>query len=823
MALPPTLDDENLFKFRTKICERYVKQGRCEFADKCQYSHDLRWTRRPPWKYNYCPELCHDLQFVKDGRGRTIAKSSCKQKRNCRFAHTKEEQVYHPKIYKTVMCKQFQGNSWCDRYYCPFAHTLAELRPSDPCYPPSKVFSCSDDQDALCPDIYLPSDKPHPRLRARFLAIMDSVGLAHTQNHGGGAELLASSNRSRHPYTDFISSHTPQSVLSDGHSAADSLKLEDVSALSKDRQGSGGVGACGVGTRLQDQVTTRSSSAPFKQQRHEPRQPKRSQEEKVETSSQRAADSLCLGGTAHHKHGTTVTGSTAVKDQTSRTQPKELQAPGLVSSGGSLLGNPGKPMLRQPNVVCYPGSQLHPITAVVSGPKLLHSAVGKDLRDENQPSFYDTAASRDRPPVMPTSALSTASEAIRSPTAATPTISSFGLQPHVNAVAMLSRSQSVSSHSTPPQDGTGNICSRGIGAGVPPGFLSHTTTPIDDSCAPDGPPSRQAFDFIGNGSGTTIGGGNVLAPLCHEEVLTMRYSVASKSDATVPFQGRHNVGLHGHEKQSGDFLPFKDQAPAAGLRCLAEDICFYRKPIGHSRDDPSVLVYAGVVLDSDREPREIVAIKQVPVVVTNRIGDALAELEQFVQVSDPLIVNTKRIYCLPNEDDEGVSLMVVLEKCEGSLEEMIAVRDLGERCLQEPLPPPGMTEMLSHLISGVLKIQQLGHSAHMRVHPGNIMLTENFELKVGDCSGKIRYLSVFDLLHAGLQGAKNARELLFWILSCPKEAAWLAPELLRFFVRMAHEIGVVIDQYEALPLYARSDECFARIASRFKWSPTFLQ
>lgn len=34
MALPPVLDEENLYKFRTKICERYVKQGKCEFADK---------------------------------------------------------------------------------------------------------------------------------------------------------------------------------------------------------------------------------------------------------------------------------------------------------------------------------------------------------------------------------------------------------------------------------------------------------------------------------------------------------------------------------------------------------------------------------------------------------------------------------------------------------------------------------------------------------------------------------------------------------------------------------------------------------------------
>lgn len=61
------------------------------------------------------------------------------------------------------------------------------------------------------------------------------------------------------------------------------------------------------------------------------------------------------------------------------------------------------------------------------------------------------------------------------------------------------------------------------------------------------------------------------------------------------------------------------------------------------------------------------------------------------------------------------------------------------------------------------------------------------------------------------------------ILSCPKEAAWLAPELIRFFVRMAQEIGVVIEQYEALPLYSRAGECFAGLASKFRWSSTFVQ
>jgi hypothetical protein len=65
MALPPFLVGDDLLKFRTRHCalfstvkfictvsfpylgQRFVKQGYCNFADKCQYSHNIEWTRRP--------------------------------------------------------------------------------------------------------------------------------------------------------------------------------------------------------------------------------------------------------------------------------------------------------------------------------------------------------------------------------------------------------------------------------------------------------------------------------------------------------------------------------------------------------------------------------------------------------------------------------------------------------------------------------------------------------------------------------------------------------------------------------------------------------
>ena len=139
---------------------------------RCQYSHDLRWTRRPPWKYPYSPELCPNVRFLKDSRGRVVVRSNCWSQRKCKFSHTLEEQIYHPKIYKTVLCDQFQADGWCERYYCPFAHYENEVRPIDPNFQPNYIMFGNSQKDA-CPDIYLPSDKPHPKLRSHFLTIME--------------------------------------------------------------------------------------------------------------------------------------------------------------------------------------------------------------------------------------------------------------------------------------------------------------------------------------------------------------------------------------------------------------------------------------------------------------------------------------------------------------------------------------------------------------------------------------------------------------------------------------------------------------------------
>jgi len=44
------------------------------------------------------------------------------------FAHTKEEQMYHPLVYKTQLCRDWPK---CNKHFCPFSHGLSELRNPD--------------------------------------------------------------------------------------------------------------------------------------------------------------------------------------------------------------------------------------------------------------------------------------------------------------------------------------------------------------------------------------------------------------------------------------------------------------------------------------------------------------------------------------------------------------------------------------------------------------------------------------------------------------------------------------------------------------------
>jgi len=111
------LHDEDMARFRTRICDQIQKYGKCDRMDRCPHSHCLAWQRRNPMEIPYWPELCPNISFVKKGEKMSLI-NNCTHRRRCKYAHSKEEQLYHPLTYKMKFCLAHPS---CRRYFCPFA------------------------------------------------------------------------------------------------------------------------------------------------------------------------------------------------------------------------------------------------------------------------------------------------------------------------------------------------------------------------------------------------------------------------------------------------------------------------------------------------------------------------------------------------------------------------------------------------------------------------------------------------------------------------------------------------------------------------------
>ncbi|CBZ52706.1 putative zinc finger (CCCH type) protein [Neospora caninum Liverpool] len=143
MACAPLLTEDDLLRFRTKACLR-LAQGSCSFGlDRCQYCHSSVWTRRSPFfpvgahqqrnqddrpqgtvaLLRYLPVACSNL-IVSDGN---ITAVPCHRGQSCPFAHSRDEIVYHPLLYKTEECDNHE-TSRCNTYYCWKAHGTKERR-----------------------------------------------------------------------------------------------------------------------------------------------------------------------------------------------------------------------------------------------------------------------------------------------------------------------------------------------------------------------------------------------------------------------------------------------------------------------------------------------------------------------------------------------------------------------------------------------------------------------------------------------------------------------------------------------------------------------
>lgn len=112
-----------LYVFRTVVCSSHL-QGKCKNSDSCPFSHCLTWQRRNPNDHYYSPKLCPEICFVKSNEKMNLIRR-CRKGKLCTFAHSKEEQLYHPLMYKTKECSLYPN---CNRYYCPFSHGIEQIR-----------------------------------------------------------------------------------------------------------------------------------------------------------------------------------------------------------------------------------------------------------------------------------------------------------------------------------------------------------------------------------------------------------------------------------------------------------------------------------------------------------------------------------------------------------------------------------------------------------------------------------------------------------------------------------------------------------------------
>lgn len=114
------LTEEELSVFRTQPCVHRALKRTCPSGDDCVNSHCLSWCRRDPYNIPYRARLCPFVIFRREQR-QTRVKNFCNRRRWCPYAHTKEEQMYHPSIYKTKLCRI---HPHCSRACCPFGTFL---------------------------------------------------------------------------------------------------------------------------------------------------------------------------------------------------------------------------------------------------------------------------------------------------------------------------------------------------------------------------------------------------------------------------------------------------------------------------------------------------------------------------------------------------------------------------------------------------------------------------------------------------------------------------------------------------------------------------
>ncbi|CAE8621789.1 unnamed protein product, partial [Polarella glacialis] len=104
LGMKKTKVDE-MVSVSAQTCIRFQKGGHCDWKSQCQYSHCLSWPRRPLNRHTYSPELCKHVR-VTMLNGEAQVEIHCARDKECSKAHSKEEVLYHPHLFKTMLCKE---------------------------------------------------------------------------------------------------------------------------------------------------------------------------------------------------------------------------------------------------------------------------------------------------------------------------------------------------------------------------------------------------------------------------------------------------------------------------------------------------------------------------------------------------------------------------------------------------------------------------------------------------------------------------------------------------------------------------------------------
>jgi hypothetical protein len=123
----PTEEQRQFFMYTYKT--RPCVNSDCPY---CYHFHGPLERRRAPNMYNYtttpCPRLYSKSMF---GEEKWADPARCQAGDSCQYAHTVLEVMYHPALYKTQMCSQFQEDpsTWLCKWKvaCSFAHGRADL------------------------------------------------------------------------------------------------------------------------------------------------------------------------------------------------------------------------------------------------------------------------------------------------------------------------------------------------------------------------------------------------------------------------------------------------------------------------------------------------------------------------------------------------------------------------------------------------------------------------------------------------------------------------------------------------------------------------